>query len=45
VTFQPTRWLYTAKAKKMKEIIIQIDGKEVRAAEGMTVLQAAKSER
>ena len=30
------------KQKKTKEIIIQIDGKEVKAAEGMTVLQAAQ---
>ena len=29
--------------KKMSEIIIQIDGKEVKAAEGMTVLEAARS--
>jgi NADH dehydrogenase/NADH:ubiquinone oxidoreductase subunit G len=28
--------------KKMKEIIIQVDGKEVKAAEGMTVLEAAQ---
>jgi NADH dehydrogenase/NADH:ubiquinone oxidoreductase subunit G len=28
--------------KKMNEIIIQIDGKEVKAAEGMTVLEAAQ---
>ena len=28
--------------KNMNEIIIQIDGKEVRAAEGMTVLEAAQ---
>lgn len=26
----------------MKEIIIQIDGKEVKAAEGMTILEAAQ---
>jgi bidirectional [NiFe] hydrogenase diaphorase subunit len=32
-----------SKQKKTSEIIIQIDGKEVRAAEGMTVLQAAQS--
>ena len=32
-----------ARPKKLKEIIIQIDGKEVKAAEGMTVLQAAQS--
>ena len=32
-----------AKQKKMKEITIQIDGKEVKAAEGMTVLEAAQS--
>ena len=32
-----------AKQKKMKEIIIQIDGKEVKAAEGMTVLEVAQS--
>jgi NADH dehydrogenase/NADH:ubiquinone oxidoreductase subunit G len=31
------------KHKKMSEIIIQIDGKEVKAAEGMTVLEAAQS--
>ena len=30
------------KQKKMKEIIIQIDRKEVKAEEGMTVLQAAQ---
>ncbi len=30
------------KQKNMSEIIIQIDGKEVKAAEGMTVLQAAQ---
>jgi bidirectional [NiFe] hydrogenase diaphorase subunit len=30
------------KQKKMSEIIIQIDGKEVKAAEGMTILQAAQ---
>jgi len=29
--------------KKMSEIIIQIDGKEVKAAEGKTVLEAAQS--
>jgi len=29
--------------KKMSEIILQIDGKEVKAAEGMTVLEAAQS--
>ena len=29
--------------KEMSEIIIQIDGKEVKAAEGMTVLEAAQS--
>ncbi len=29
--------------KKMKEIIIQIDGKEVKATEGMTILEAAQS--
>jgi len=29
--------------KKKSEIIVQIDGKEVKAAEGMTVLQAARS--
>jgi hypothetical protein len=28
--------------KKMSEIIIQIDGKEVEAAEGMTILEAAQ---
>jgi len=28
--------------KKMNEIIIRIDGKEVRAAEGMTILEAAQ---
>ena len=28
---------------KMSEIILQIDGKEVKAAEGMTVLEAAQS--
>jgi bidirectional [NiFe] hydrogenase diaphorase subunit len=28
---------------KMNEIIIQIDGKEVKAAEGMTILEAAQS--
>jgi bidirectional [NiFe] hydrogenase diaphorase subunit len=32
-----------AKPKKMKEIIIEIDGKKVQAAEGMTVLEAARS--
>jgi len=32
-----------AKQKKKSEIIIQIDGKEVKAAEGMTVLEAAQS--
>jgi NADH dehydrogenase/NADH:ubiquinone oxidoreductase subunit G len=32
-----------ATPKKMKEIVIQIDGKEVKAAEGMTVLEAAQS--
>jgi bidirectional [NiFe] hydrogenase diaphorase subunit len=32
-----------AKQKKMSEFIIKIDGKEVKAAEGMTVLQAAQS--
>ena len=31
------------KQKKMTEIIIQIDGKKVKAAEGMTVLEAAQS--
>jgi bidirectional [NiFe] hydrogenase diaphorase subunit len=31
------------KQKKKTEIVIQIDGKEVKAAEGMTVLEAAKS--
>jgi NADH dehydrogenase/NADH:ubiquinone oxidoreductase subunit G len=31
------------KHKKMSEIIIQIDGKEVKAAEGKTVLEAAQS--
>jgi len=31
------------KHKKMSEIIVQIDGKEVKAAEGMTVLEAAQS--
>ena len=31
------------KHKKTSEIIIQIDGKEVKAAEGMTVLEAAQS--
>jgi len=31
------------KQKKMSEIIVQIDGKEVKAAEGMTVLEAAQS--
>jgi NADH dehydrogenase/NADH:ubiquinone oxidoreductase subunit G len=31
------------KQKKMSEITIQIDGKEVKAAEGMTVLEAAQS--
>ena len=31
------------KQKKMSEIIIQIDGKEVKAAEGMTILEAAQS--
>jgi NADH dehydrogenase/NADH:ubiquinone oxidoreductase subunit G len=30
------------KQKKTKEIIVQIDGKKVKAAEGMTVLQAAQ---
>jgi bidirectional [NiFe] hydrogenase diaphorase subunit len=30
------------KQKKMSEIIIQIDGKEVKAAEGMTILEAAQ---
>ena len=30
------------KQKKMKEIIIQIDGKEVKATEGMTILEAAQ---
>ena len=29
--------------KKMSEIIVQIDGKEVKAAEGMTILEAAQS--
>ena len=29
--------------KKMSEIIVQIDGKEVKATEGMTVLEAAQS--
>ena len=29
--------------KKMSEIILQIDGKEVKATEGMTVLEAAQS--
>jgi NADH dehydrogenase/NADH:ubiquinone oxidoreductase subunit G len=32
-----------AKQKKTEEIIIQIDGKEVKATEGMTVLEAAQS--
>jgi len=32
-----------AKQKKTNEIFIQIDGKKVKAAEGMTVLQAAQS--
>ena len=32
-----------SKHKKMSEIIIQIDGKEVKAAEGKTVLEAAQS--
>ena len=32
-----------AKQTKMKEIIIKIDGKEVRATEGKTVLEAAQS--
>ena len=32
-----------AKQKKMKEITVQIDGKKVKAAEGMTVLEAAQS--
>jgi NADH dehydrogenase/NADH:ubiquinone oxidoreductase subunit G len=32
-----------AKPKKSSEIIIQIDGKEVKAAEGMTVLEAAQN--
>jgi bidirectional [NiFe] hydrogenase diaphorase subunit len=31
------------KQKKMNEIIIQIDGKEIKASEGMTVLEAARS--
>jgi NADH dehydrogenase/NADH:ubiquinone oxidoreductase subunit G len=31
------------KHKKMSEIIVQIDGKEVKAAEGMTILEAAQS--
>ena len=31
------------KHKKMSEIIVQIDGKEVKATEGMTVLEAAQS--
>ena len=31
------------KQKKQSELIIKIDGKEVKAAEGMTVLEAAKS--
>ncbi len=31
------------KHKKKSEIVIQIDGKEVKAAEGMTVLEAAQS--
>jgi bidirectional [NiFe] hydrogenase diaphorase subunit len=31
------------KQKKLSEIIIQIDGKEVKAVEGMTVLEAAQS--
>ncbi len=31
------------KHKKMSEIILQIDGKEVKAEEGMTVLEAAQS--
>ncbi len=30
------------KHKKMSEIIVQIDGKEVKAAEGMTILEAAQ---
>jgi NADH dehydrogenase/NADH:ubiquinone oxidoreductase subunit G len=32
-----------SKYKKISEIIIQIDGKKVKAAEGMTVLEAAQS--
>ncbi|MGB3862602.1 MAG: 2Fe-2S iron-sulfur cluster-binding protein [Candidatus Aminicenantaceae bacterium] len=32
-----------AKQKKMSEIIVQIDGREVKATEGMTVLEAARS--
>jgi bidirectional [NiFe] hydrogenase diaphorase subunit len=31
------------KQKKMSEIIVQIDGKEVEATEGMTILEAARS--
>ena len=31
------------KYKQMREIILQIDGKEVKATEGMTVLEAAQS--
>jgi len=31
-----------AKQKKMSEIIVQIDGKEVKATEGMTILEAAQ---
>jgi bidirectional [NiFe] hydrogenase diaphorase subunit len=32
-----------AKQKKKSEIILQIDGKEVKAEEGMTILEAARS--
>jgi NADH dehydrogenase/NADH:ubiquinone oxidoreductase subunit G len=32
-----------AEHKKMNEIVVQIDGKEVKAAEGLTVLEAAQS--
>jgi NADH dehydrogenase/NADH:ubiquinone oxidoreductase subunit G len=31
------------KPKKQSEIIVQIDGKEVKTAEGKTVLEAAQS--
>ena len=35
--------MIVAKQKKTNEIIVKIDGKEVKAAEGMTILQAARS--